>query len=152
MAATPFGFDDKYNYGCSAFLSTDEGMYIGTCNPFYGGQLYLLKDDVKPQTTIKFKKTKVTTYVKKKVKVNATITNAVGATTYKTSKKKVATVSKKGVITAKKNGTAKIYVTNNGVTKTLKVTVKNPKLNKKKKIHQNLKNVKVHLINLLPEN
>ena len=36
------GFGDKYNYGCPAFLATDEGMYIGTCNPFYGGQLYLL--------------------------------------------------------------------------------------------------------------
>lgn len=36
------GFGDKYNYGCPAFLATEEGMYIGTCNPFYGGQLYLL--------------------------------------------------------------------------------------------------------------
>ncbi|MBQ9219087.1 MAG: hypothetical protein IJ160_13080 [Muribaculaceae bacterium] len=39
---TTNGFNDKYNYGCPAFLATDEGMYIGTCNPFYGGQLYLL--------------------------------------------------------------------------------------------------------------
>ena len=38
------GFGDKYNYGCSAFLATDEGLYIGTCNPFYGAQLYLLHD------------------------------------------------------------------------------------------------------------
>ena len=36
------GFNDKYNYGCPAFLATEEGLYIGTCNPFYGGQLYLL--------------------------------------------------------------------------------------------------------------
>lgn len=36
------GFGDKYNYGCPSFLATEEGMYIGTCNPFYGGQLYLL--------------------------------------------------------------------------------------------------------------
>ena len=36
------GFNDKYNYGCPSFLATDEGLYIGTCNPFYGGQLYLL--------------------------------------------------------------------------------------------------------------
>lgn len=42
---TRTGFDDKYNYGCSAFLSTEEGLYIGTCNPFYGGQLYLLRND-----------------------------------------------------------------------------------------------------------
>jgi hypothetical protein len=44
------GFNDKYNYGCPSFLATDEGLYIGTCNPFYGGQLYLLtniKEDEK---------------------------------------------------------------------------------------------------------
>ena len=42
---TDNGFNDKYNYGCSAFLETDEGLYFGTCNPFYGGQLYLLTTD-----------------------------------------------------------------------------------------------------------
>ena len=50
---TDDGFEDKYNYGAPSFLATDEGLYIGTCNPFYGGQLYLLttgnekKDDIK---------------------------------------------------------------------------------------------------------
>lgn len=39
------GFDDKYNYGCPSFLSTEEGLYFGTCNPFYGGQLFLLSDN-----------------------------------------------------------------------------------------------------------
>ncbi|MBQ6749169.1 MAG: hypothetical protein IJR02_00185 [Bacteroidaceae bacterium] len=39
---TRTGFGDKYNYGCPSFLATEEGLYIGTCNPFYGGQLYLL--------------------------------------------------------------------------------------------------------------
>ena len=39
---TDDGFEDKYNYGASSFLATDEGLYIGTCNPFYGAQLYLL--------------------------------------------------------------------------------------------------------------
>lgn len=38
------GFGDKYNYGCPAFLETEEGLYFGTCNPFYGGQLYLLRN------------------------------------------------------------------------------------------------------------
>jgi hypothetical protein len=41
---TRSGFDDKYNYGCPSFLSTEEGLYFGTCNPFYGGQLYLLSE------------------------------------------------------------------------------------------------------------
>ena len=47
---TKDGFGDKYNYGCPSFLSTDEGLYIGTCNPFYGGQLYLLSNDSKTET------------------------------------------------------------------------------------------------------
>ena len=44
--------------------------------------------------------------------------------TYKSSNKKVATVNSKGVVTAKKKGTAKITVKCNGITKTFKVTVK----------------------------
>ena len=42
------GFGDKYNYGCPSFLETEEGLYLGTCNPFYGGQLYLIHDDNAP--------------------------------------------------------------------------------------------------------
>jgi len=42
---TRTGFDDKYNYGCPSFLSTEEGLYFGTCNPFYGGQLFLLSEN-----------------------------------------------------------------------------------------------------------
>ena len=39
---TTDGMGDKYNYGCPSLLATDEGLYFGTCNPFYGAQLYLL--------------------------------------------------------------------------------------------------------------
>ncbi|MBR6202080.1 MAG: hypothetical protein IKQ62_03645, partial [Bacteroidaceae bacterium] len=49
---TRSGFDDKYNYGCPSFLSTEEGLYFGTCNPFYGGQLYLLSEKGKDATSI----------------------------------------------------------------------------------------------------
>lgn len=42
---TRTGFNDKYNYGCPSFLSTEEGLYFGTCNPFYGGQLFLLTEE-----------------------------------------------------------------------------------------------------------
>jgi len=45
---TRTGFDDRYNYGCPSFLSTEEGLYFGTCNPFYGGQLFLLSEDETP--------------------------------------------------------------------------------------------------------
>ena len=39
---TTDGMGDKYNYGCPSFLATEEGLYFGTCNPFYGAQLYRL--------------------------------------------------------------------------------------------------------------
>ena len=54
-------------------------------------------------------------------------TKASKAVTYKSSNKKVATVSSKGKITAKKAGTATITVTmKSGAKATCKVTVKNP--------------------------
>ena len=49
---TRTGFDDKYNYGCPSFLSTEEGLYFGTCNPFYGGQLFLLSEDTDRKETL----------------------------------------------------------------------------------------------------
>jgi uncharacterized protein YjdB len=61
------------------------------------------------------------------------VKNGQGKTTFKSSNTKVAKVNAKGVVTALKKGTAKITVTNNGVKKTFKVTVKNPKLNATKK-------------------
>lgn len=45
------GFNDKYNYGCPSLLATDEGLYIGTCNPFYGAQLYLLTNNREVETS-----------------------------------------------------------------------------------------------------
>ena len=39
------GFGDKFNYGALRFVTTEEGMYITTANPFFGGQLYLLSND-----------------------------------------------------------------------------------------------------------
>ena len=41
-------FGDKFNYGALRFVTTEEGMYITTANPFYGTQLYLLSNDKKP--------------------------------------------------------------------------------------------------------
>ena len=39
------GFGDRYNYGGRSLVSTPYGLYIGTANPFYGAQLYLLKEE-----------------------------------------------------------------------------------------------------------
>lgn len=59
----------------------------------------------------------------KKIAIQATATPA-GKITYRSSNKKVATVSSKGIVKAKKKGQAKITVSCNGVKKTVKITVK----------------------------
>ena len=68
------------------------------------------------KSSAKLKKGKKTTIKVKAAPVSKVI--------YKTSNKKVATVNSKGVVTAKKKGTAKITVKCNGITRTFKVTVK----------------------------
>ncbi len=72
-----------------------------------------------------FKLVKSSAKLKKGQKVTITSKAAPAAKViYKTSNKKVATVNSKGVVTAKKKGTAKITVKCNGITRTFKVTVK----------------------------
>jgi hypothetical protein len=34
------GFGDKFNYGGRVVLSTPSGLFVGTANPFYGGQVW----------------------------------------------------------------------------------------------------------------
>ena len=38
------GFRDKFNFGIRTFVSSDDGLYIGTANPFYGAQLWKLNE------------------------------------------------------------------------------------------------------------
>ena len=72
-----------------------------------------------------FKLVKSSVKLKKGKKTTIRVKGApVSKVTYKTSNKKVATVNSKGVVTAKKKGTAKITVKCNGITRTFKVTVK----------------------------
>lgn len=52
QTVTDNGFGDKYNYGALRFVTTEEGMYITTANPFYGAQLYLLSNDKKPSVKV----------------------------------------------------------------------------------------------------
>lgn len=42
------GFHDEYNWGIRNFLPTENGLYIGMANPFYGGQLWLLTENEEP--------------------------------------------------------------------------------------------------------
>lgn len=38
------GFNNKFNYGLRTLISSNDGLYIGTANPFYGGQLWKLTE------------------------------------------------------------------------------------------------------------
>lgn len=42
---TDDGFGDPYNHGCRAFGITDEGLFVGTANPFYGTQVWKLSEN-----------------------------------------------------------------------------------------------------------
>ena len=83
------------------------------------------------KTTVKLTKTKVKLYLTVALTPSRPqITNALGKTTYKSDDKRIATVTKKGKVKAVKKGTTYITVKNNGVSKKLKVIVKNPSLKK----------------------
>ena len=41
---TDDGFGDPYNHGCRAFGITDDGLFVGTANPFYGTQVWKLSE------------------------------------------------------------------------------------------------------------
>ena len=76
------------------------------------------------KTKLKLNRSSVTITVGKTVTLKATVTGKKGTVKWSSSKKSVATVSSKGVVTGKKKGTATITAKVNGVKKTCKVTVK----------------------------
>lgn len=41
---TTNGFGDPYNHGCRVFAVTDQGLTVGTANPFYGTQIWTLEE------------------------------------------------------------------------------------------------------------
>lgn len=82
------------------------------------------------KTTVSLARTNGSVYVKGRTTVKSTIKNGKGKTTYKSNNTGVAKVSSTGVVTGVKKGTAVITVTNNRVSRTFKVTVKNPTLNR----------------------
>jgi|GEM_PF-5928272 len=80
------------------------------------------KVTVKKQT-LKLKKSNTTVTAGKTITINATA-SPTGKITYKSSNKKIATVTSSGVVKGVKAGKATITVTCNGVSKSFKVTVK----------------------------
>ncbi len=118
---------------CKITVKTADGSYRQTCTVTVTDASGL-KAAKKKVTVVKGYKYQLTTYIKPYKQV----ANA-SSLTYKSSNKKIATVSKAGVIKGKKAGTCKITIKDgDGHKVTVKVTVKNPvkvtkvKLNKKK--------------------
>lgn len=118
-------------------ISARTGKYSATC------KVTVIEQGKKVEVeSIKLNKSKATVVKGKNITLKATISplNATDQTlTWKTSNKKVATVSKNGKVKGIKKGTAIITVsTSNGKTATCKISVKNPvkvksvKLNKTK--------------------
>ena len=82
-------------------------------------------DEVVHTTKIKLSKSKVTLKVGKTYRLKAFVdAGSVDKISFKSSNKKVATVSSKGLIKAKKAGSALITVTSGNKKKTCKVVVK----------------------------
>lgn len=95
----------------TAVITATCGEYTATC-----------KVTVKTPS-LKLTKTSASIKVGKTTRISAKATPS-GTITYKSSNKKIATVSSKGVVKGKKKGTAKITVTCNGVKKVFTVKVK----------------------------
>lgn len=103
------------------------GYKAGSCTIIVKANGVTLKCKVKViNPTIKYK-SKI--YIKNSTTIS--IRGKVGKSTFKSSNKKVATVNSKGKITGKKKGTCTIIIRTNGVTLKRRITVINPRLNKK---------------------
>ena len=103
-------------------------VYIrGNESAGYSGNITLYYQIV--TTKISLSKKSATLYRKGTLKLKATVHAPNGKTTWTSSNTKVATVSSTGKVTAKAKGTATIKVKNGNASKTVKITVKNPKLN-----------------------
>ena len=86
---------------------------------------------IKRDTRVMVVSEKTTLYVKGTTNILANVVSGSGITTYASSNPKVAKVDANGKVTALKKGTVVITATNNGATGQVKITVKNPTLNKK---------------------
>lgn len=86
---------------------------------------------IKRDTKVTVASENTTLYVKGKTNILANVVSGSGITTYTSSNPKVAKVDANGKVTAVKKGSVIITATNNGVSDQVKITIKNPTLNKK---------------------
>ena len=105
-----------------------------TCKSAGNSNITVIANGVTLNCTITVKNpvincTKKTIYVKKSTTIS--IRGKVGKATFKSSNKKVATVNSKGKITGKKKGNCTIIIRTNDVILKRRITVINPRLNKK---------------------
>lgn len=103
------------------------GYKAGNCTIIVNANGVTLKCKVRVINPIIKYRTKI--YIKNSTAIS--IRGKVGKSTFKSSNKKVATVNSKGKITGKKKGTCTIIIRTNGVTLKRRITVINPRLNKK---------------------
>ncbi|MGN0477697.1 MAG: PKD domain-containing protein [Ruminococcus sp.] len=103
-----------------------QGSHCSQCGEVFVAQKVLPK---LLRTTVSLTSYKSVLYVKGSQVIKATVKNGKGKTVFKSSNTKVAKVYSNGRVVALKNGATRITVTNNGVSKSFVLTVRNPKLN-----------------------
>ena len=156
---SPFTF---YAYDNDGKADTSSGVYIAIDSEDYTkagkytiakkGENTVLTFDtpdgasisyIKRDTRVMVVSEKTTLYVKGTTNILANVVSGNGITTYASSNPKVAKVDANGKVTALKKGTVVITATNNGATGQVKITVKNPTLNKKSVIVKKGKTAKL---------
>ena len=76
---TTSGFGDPYNHGLRVFAVTNQGLCLGTANPFYGTQLWIQrKIETKPQPTAPAATQKPTTVTATAAETTAPVAKTTG--------------------------------------------------------------------------
>ena len=76
---TTSGFGDPYNHGLRVFAVTNQGLCMGTANPFYGTQLWIQrKTETKPQPTAPAATQKPTTVTATAAETTAPVAKTTG--------------------------------------------------------------------------
>ena len=76
---TTSGFGDPYNHGLRVFAVTNQGLCLGTANPFYGTQLWIQrKTETKPQPTAPAATQKPTTVTATAAETTAPVAKTTG--------------------------------------------------------------------------
>ena len=76
---TTSGFGDPYNHGLRVFAVTNQGLCLGTANPFYGTQLWIQrKTETKPQPTAPAATQKPTTVTATAAETTAPVAKTIG--------------------------------------------------------------------------